>query len=199
MMRSTRARKVAVLCALAPAWAGAQDTSAVQAIQAVRPVRAGDLVRLRTRQRDAHGHGYRCEGRVSAIAADTLMVSSTSRWGGCPRQLYAPGDVASLDVARGNRGSRLAHVGIGVLAGSLLAGTIAWAAIGDDCGQSNCGDDELVAVVVAFLGVVVGGTTGAVVGLALPAGPKWAPVPTDTPLRVAGLAVRPSIRWVGSR
>ena len=85
MMRSARARSVAVLCALAPAWAGAgaQDTSAVQPVPAGRPVRAGDLVRLRTRQRDAHGHEYRCEGRVSATAADTLMIASTSRWANC--------------------------------------------------------------------------------------------------------------------
>jgi len=189
-MRSRVLSAALVLGALAEP-AQAQDTTA-----AVRP---GTLVRLRTRRADAHGHAVRCEARVSEVRGDTLTVTNVSRWGGCPRQTYAPSDVASLEVSRGHRGSRLAHAGIGLLGGALVGGTLGWALIGDGCETSGCDDGDLAVAIVTFLGVVTGGVTGTIVGVALPAGPKWAPLSADTPVRVAGLALRPSVRWVGGR
>ena len=189
-MRSRVLSAGLVLGALA-APARAQDTTA-----AVRP---GALVRLRTRQTDVHGHAVRCEARVSEVRADTLTVANVSRWGGCPRQAYAPSDLASVEISRGHRGSRLAHAGIGLLGGAAVGGTLAWALIGDGCAASGCDDGDLAVAVFTFIGVVTGGVTGTIVGAALPAGPRWAPLPTETPVRVAGLALRPSIRWVGGR
>jgi hypothetical protein len=189
-MRSRVVSAGIVLCALA-APVRAQDTTA-----AVRP---GTLVRLRTRQADVHGHAVRCEARVSEVRGDTLTVTNVSRWGGCPRQTYAPSDVASLEISRGHRGSRLAHAGLGLLGGAIVGATLGWALIGDGCETSGCDDGDFAVAIVTFLGVVTGGVTGTIVGVALPAGPKWAPLPADTPVRVAGLALRPSIRWVGAR
>lgn len=183
---------------LVAAMAGAAWPMSVWA-QDIIAVQVGDLVRLRTQPVDGVGPGARCQARVAAIGGDTLMVTNVSRWGGCPRQTYGPNAIRSLDVARGHRGSRLLHAGIGLLGGATAGGLLGWGLAGDGCQSGGCDDGGLVVAILTFAGIVTGGVTGTIVGAALPAGPRWVRSSVGAPVRVAGLRVHPSIRWVGSR
>jgi hypothetical protein len=154
---------------------------------------AGDLVRVRTRAVDARGRGIACDARVTAVAGDTVVLQNVSRWAGCPRQDYPADVVTGMQVARGRRGSRLAHAGAGLLIGGLVGGALLRFGATTDCTGSPC-DDEGLTALVTFLGVVAGATVGSAVGAVLPAGPKWMSVPTPAPVRVAGMVLRPAVR-----
>jgi hypothetical protein len=157
-------------------------------------VRAGETVRLQARSRDAEGRRIDCDARVSALVADTLVLENVGRWSPCPRRAYAPDDVASLRVMRGHRGSRLMHAGVGLLIGAAVGGVTGYALAGGSC-EAGCGSDgDIEAVILTFLGITGGGATGLLVGALLPAGPQWVTVPAGTPVRVAGLELRPAVR-----
>src|SRR3954451_19670791 len=61
--------------------------------------------------------GTRCSGRVTSAAQDTLLVVAG---GNCARGSY----LARLQVIRGDRGSRLDHVGFGAIAGGLVGAIV---------------------------------------------------------------------------
>lgn len=169
---------------------------------AAPPLLVGDSVRFRAVGRDAHGRRIDCDGRVRALTGDTIVLENVGRWSPCPRQLYEPASVAALQVARGRRGSRLAHAGLGLLIGGATGGVLGRALAGSGCsgGVHSCDDGDLAIAVLTFLGVVSGGATGLVIGVALPAGPRWVTVPAGSPVRFAGLAVQPGVRLrVGAR
>lgn len=181
----------AVLALLAPpaSMAGAQPRSDSASL-----VNVGDLVQLRGRPADARSAGSECEGRV-ATAGDTLVIEGAATNRLCPRWVYAPGTVAQLRVARGRRGSRLAHAGIGALVGAAVGAGLAYAAVGtDDCTDSSCDD---IRYALAIFGGGTFGTIGALIGALLPAGPRWVTVPVGGPVRIAGLTAQPAVR-VGS-
>lgn len=125
--------------------------------------------------------GARCAGRVTSAAQDTLIVVTG---GSCTHGSY----LAALQVIRGDRGSRGAHVGFGVLLGGA-AGAIAGGAIGkttyNSNGQINRGP--------MWAGLAVGALGGGVVGYVFPAGPRWVRAGTPRPLRVIGLNVTPGL------
>jgi len=192
--RSWRRAGTALAFALgAPAWARAQDTTTAVAATTVA---ATDRVRLRVATRDTRGRAIQCEARVSTWQADTLVLTNTSRWAGCPSLVYPPGGVTSLEVAHGSRGSRAVHTVVGLLVGAAAGGTVGrlFAGAATDCVNSSCDDGGLAEFVFTFAGIALGGGIGGVAGLALPAGPRWVTVPTGGPVRVAGLQLQPALR-----
>jgi hypothetical protein len=184
-MQSRRRVQVALVLALgAPAWTSAQDTTRVQ---------VGDRVRVRTSVADTRGRPIGCDARVSALAGDTLVLTNASRWAGCPARAY-PADAVGLQVVRGDHGSRLAHAALGLLVGAAAGGALArleTLGASNDCTGSPCNDTRLTANVAMLAGAYAG---------ALPAGPRWEAMPMGAPVRVAGLALRPSLHvGVGGR
>jgi hypothetical protein len=125
--------------------------------------------------------GARCSGRVTSAAQDTLIVVAG---GSCARGSY----LANLQVIRGDRGSRLDHIGFGALGGGLigaLAGRIGSKTTYNSNGQVNRGR--------MWVGLGIGAAAGAAVGYALPAGPRWVPVGSPQPLRVIGVNLQPGL------
>ena len=133
--------------------------------------------------------GTRCAGSVAAVLGDTVVL-------GQPRSCPGGSHLASLHVARGDRGSRLAHTGLGLVGGALVGGVFAKLAVGDGCVSDACApvDGAYVAAIATMAGVVAGGVVGALIGVALPAGRQWVEVAGTRPLVVAGLEVRPGLR-----
>lgn len=123
--------------------------------------------------------GTRCAGRVTSAAQDTLIVVAG---GSCARGSY----LANLQVIRGDRGSRLDHIGIGAGAGGLLGaivGRVGTKTTYNSNGQVNRGR--------MWAGLGIGAAVGAAVGYALPSGPRWVPVGSPQPLRVIGMNLQP--------
>ena len=132
--------------------------------------------------------GAECTGAVRAVERDTVIVASNE---GCPRDTH----LGDLRVAGGNRGSRLAHVGIGIVVGGITGAVVARTSGRGRCAASGCvGDDSgyvtgIRTMVYAAIGVAI----GAGVGAALPAGPHWIRTAVDKPVRVAGIALHPEL------
>ncbi len=158
-----------------------------------RDVRVGDRARIRTVGRDANGWRVDCEGRVTAIVGDTVVIENASRWSGCPRKLYDASELSQTEFAYRSRGSRVLHTvagtGIGAAVG-VVGGLLSYG--GTDCAFGDC-DEEYAGIATVLFGML-GGAAGGVIGLLMPAGPRWEALRTLAPVRVAGLAVRPSVR-----
>ena len=168
-------------------WAGPWASSAVAQMESMP--RPGELVRGRIFEPTTKRIGTECRGAVQSVVRDTIIVSSID---GCPRSAY----LADLRVARGSRGSRLIHVGLGILAGGIVGGLVAHNRGAIRCRESGCvGDDqEYVSGIRAMVGAGAGALVGAVVGAAVPAGPRWVKVGAGTPVRVVGFMLRPEVR-----
>jgi hypothetical protein len=155
------------------------------------PLHVGDRLRFRRADGAATRRPW-CMGRLTAHAGDTLVLIDAGR---CLRGTVPAGAVADLSVARGDRGPRSTHAFLGFLGGAAAGGLLARLAAGDGCRVPGCGPDGGYAVaILTTLGVGAGAVVGGVVGLALPAGPRWVPVGPARPVRVAGLALRPGLR-----
>ena len=153
----------------------------------------GERVQVRIVGPETQLVGMRCEGWVDAVAGDTIVLG---RQRDCPRGSH----VAVLRVARGDRGSRLAHAGLGLLGGGLVGGIVGRVAAGDGCRISGCDDGELAVVITTVGGAVAGAALGTLLGALRPAGPQWLTETATRPLRVAGLDVRPTLHVsVGGR
>jgi len=124
---------------------------------------------------------------VADVVGDTIVLGQPRS---CPLGSY----VADLRVARGDRGSRLAHTGIGFVGGALAGGVIARISAGDGCQIEGCDDGDLVIGIMTVVGTAAGAVIGALVGAALPAGPQWLTETATRPLRVAGVNVHPELR-----
>jgi len=125
--------------------------------------------------------GTRCSGRVTSVAQDTLLVVAG---GGCARGSY----LANLQVIRGDHGSRLDHVGFGVIGGGLIGGII-----GKVVGKTTYNSNGQVNRGKMWAGVVGGAAVGGAVGYAFPAGPAWVRAGTPRPLRVIGMNLQPGL------
>jgi hypothetical protein len=125
--------------------------------------------------------GTRCSGRVTSAAQDTLLVIAG---GGCARGSY----LANLQVIRGDHGSRLDHVTLGVLAGGVLGalvGKVSSKTTYNSNGQVNRGR--------LYAGLAVGAAAGGAAGYFFPAGPAWVRAGTPRPLRVIGMNLQPGL------
>lgn len=159
------------------------------AAQSAPIARPGERVRGRIIQSATAALGAECTGRVRAVERDTIIVSASE---GCPRESY----LGDLRVARGSRGSRLVHVGIGIVVGGIAGAVVASVARRDGCGDTGCfGDDEAyVSGIRTMVYTAVGMAAGAAIGAVLPAGPRWIET-AGGPVRVAGVALRPGVRF----
>jgi len=176
-----------MLVAALPAAGEAQAT--VDADSAAGP-RIGDRLQLRARLPDRRAWWVDCDGRLAARAADTLVIATTASDRVCPHQLYPANTVARLRVAGRDRGSRLAHAGIGALIGAVVAGTVAYITADQSCRRGECGEGEghWVAGAFAVIGGFGGGALGAGFGALVPAGRQWERVARTGPVRVTDAA-----------
>ena len=153
----------------------------------------GERVQARIVGPEAALIGMRCEGWVAAVAGDTIVLGEQRD---CPRGNHD----AVLRVARGDRGSRIAHAGLGLIGGGLVGGIIGRVAAGDGCRIEGCDDGGLAIGILTVGGAAAGAVFGTLVGATLPAGPQWLTETATRPLRVAGLDVRPTVHVsVGGR
>jgi hypothetical protein len=160
--------------------------SARSAAQTNIPVERGAPVRVRSIALSVPDQEGVCEGRVPAIRRDTLLLG---RPFGCPKGSY----LARVRVARGNHGSRLAHVGLGLLLGGLAGGVIARIAVDDRCTVGDCTDNRFAAAIKTVFGATLGGATGLTVGVLLPAGPRWVDVGVR-PVQVGAFILHPGLQ-----
>jgi len=124
--------------------------------------------------------GKRCSGRVTSVAQDTLVVLSG---GDCARGSY----LADLHVIRGDRGSRVDHVGLGVLVGGALGALSVRLGNNRDPNTGQLQRGKLW----TFLGL--GALAGGAAGYAFPSGPAWVHAGSPRPLRVVGMELRPGL------
>lgn len=120
------------------------------------------------------------------MVRDTLLLG---RPFGCPKGSY----LARVRVARGNHGSRLAHAGLGFLAGGVTGGVVARIAAGDRCTVGDCTDDAFAAGIKTVLGAALGGAIGFTFGAFLPAGPRWVDAGVR-PVQVGAFTLRAELR-----
>jgi hypothetical protein len=154
----------------------------------------GDRVDLRSTPVDRRGARAECEGDVTAIAGDTIVVGNTNAPRTCPRWTYGRDVVAELRVARGHRGSRAKHALVGFAIGAAVGGTLGYLSVGTDDCTGECDLDGLLTAAAALGVGTLGGLTGTIIGALLPAGPNWLTVPVPGPIRVAGVRVQPALR-----
>lgn len=166
----------------------------VAAAQDVSLPRPGEQVRGKIVRPAPAALGAECTGAVRAVDRDTVIVTSSE---GCPRDSY----LAELRVARGNRGSRLTHVGIGVVVGGITGAVVARNVGRDRCAASGCvGDDYgYVSGIRTTVYTAIGVAIGAGIGAALPAGPHWIRTAVNRPVRVAGIALHPEVHVAARR
>jgi hypothetical protein len=124
--------------------------------------------------------GAHCAGRVTSVSQDTLIVVAG---GSCARGSY----LADLRVIRGDRGSRVDHVGVGALAGVLVGALVGRAGAKTDPNTGRISQGPM------WAGAALGAAAGGAVGYLLPAGPAWVRAGSPRPLRVIGLEVRPGL------
>jgi hypothetical protein len=163
-------------------------TSAARA-QGAPIARPGEQVRGKIVHPATAALGTECTGRVRAVEHDTIIVSSSE---GCPQEVY----LGDLRVARGSRGSRVVHVAVGIVGGGITGAVVARVAGRNNCGDTGCiGDDEgYVSGIRTMVHTPLGMAVGAGIGAVLPAGPRWIRT-AGSPARVAGIALRPEVRF----
>jgi uncharacterized protein YcfJ len=193
------ARTVSAWCATVlwavGASAEAQMTASSDSLS--RPA-IGDRVSLRTQPLGERRARAQCDARVTGVSRDTLLLAHTNSSRLCPPWVYAPEQIATLQVAAGrDRGSRAGHAFLGLGAGAVIGG-VAGFAIGHASECSGCDFNGLVTAVGVIAGGSLGGLTGLIVGLAVPAGPRWRNVPVTGPVQVTRAPGGPELR-VGLR
>ena len=151
-------------------------------------LRLGDTVQaLMVNPTDPRGGLTLCQGTIGALRTDTIYVTRSTACG--PRYIEKA-DLRRLNVARGERGSRVEHLRNGMLVGGLLgAGVSAAVVAGSPC--STC--DGITPALAAAGGGSLGALAGGVIGLLLPAGPRWLNVEDPPAIRIARYAVRPAL------
>lgn len=166
-----------------PTFAGAQ--------QPTSGLRVGDAVRF-TRRDDGTDHGfsarYRCEGIISGFSSDTVLVAADRN---CATAEFAMARLSEVKVKRGDRGSRIRHFTFGALLGTVVGGVIGRVRAGDGCHVAPCDDAGFAIGILTVTGAAVGGLIGGGVGLVIPAGRQWVPLPRIL-IRVAPIEPRSS-------
>ncbi|HEV7990299.1 MAG TPA: hypothetical protein VGP25_00645 [Gemmatimonadaceae bacterium] len=159
----------------------------VTAAQGETTPRPGDRVEFRIAGPDGAPVGLLCDGRVAAVVRDTIVLGHSAT---CPPGAYA----GELRIARDDRGSRLGHMGLGLLGGALVGGVLARVAAGDGCVIDGCDEGGFAVGVITLAGTATGALIGTVVGAVLPAGTQWLTERAPRSLRVAGLDIHPQLR-----
>lgn len=163
-------------------------TVAQRPVAAQNLPRVGELVEARIVGPSDSLAGKRCTAWIGAVAGDTLLLNRSAS--------CAPGShLARIRAHTDDRGSRLKHAGVGLLAGALVGGSIGRIMAGDGCTRpGGCDDREFAIGVITLAGTVTGGLVGGLLGLAMPAGRRWIEMRGERPIRVGAVDVRPAIR-----
>lgn len=158
-----------------------------------RPVAAqqepqvGELVQARIVGPNDPLLGQFCIAWLGALAGDTLVLNRSES---CARGSH----VARVRVHSDDRGSRLKHAGVGLLAGAVTGGLIGRIVAGDGCTIPGCDDGGLAIGVITLAGTAAGGLLGVVVGAAMPAGRRWVQLEGERPIRMGSVDLRPTLR-----
>jgi hypothetical protein len=113
-----------------------------------------------------------CDGNIIGLARDTIRVGQNEA---CAGAAYSPGEIQTLEVARGNRGSRWAHLGLGFFGGAVAGGFIG--GLSARKRSASCSDLCSATGLSVIGGVLVGSVGGGLLGIVWPAGAAWHPVP----------------------
>jgi len=149
----------------------------ISAQQPAPGVQAGDPVRFTVRDESIDlgpATKYRCEGTVSGFSSDTVLVAADRN---CATAAFVLTNLSELEIKGSDRGSRLSHFTYGALFGIVVGGVIGRVSAGDGCKVSQCDDAGFAIGILTMGGATVGGAIGAGIGLAIPAGRPWVPVP----------------------
>ena len=195
-MRAVRAvRQATGLLAACAASAAVQATAAQDSTSAptsrLTP-RLGERVRFELRDDPRRGLRADCDGRLVALAGDTLVLEGAT--GGlheCARRTYRPPEIERVRVVRGDNGSRSGHAALGLVLGAAAGAGLGRLAAGDGCVSSPCDDGDFAVGIITFGGAVTGGLVGTLIGVVLPAGATWVRIPLGGPVRVAGMTLAP--------
>lgn len=117
---------------------------------------------------------YSCQGAVAGGTADTVLITPLKM---CTINGSVRHDVAGLQIETGNRGYRIVHFLYGVVAGAVTGGLTGLLLAGDGCRVKGCDDGGYAVGMAATAGIAVGGIIGGAIGLVLPAGRTWRPLP----------------------
>ena len=156
-------------------------------VAAQKAPQVGELVEARIVGPADPELGHFCRAWLGAVAGDTLLLnrSESCRTGS---------HVARLRVHTDDRGSRLQHAGVGLLAGAVVGGLIGRVSAGDGCTIAGCDEGGFAIGVITLVGTVTGALVGVVVGTALPAGRRWVDLEGERPIRVGAFDLRPAVR-----
>ena len=125
-------------------------------------------------------NSLRCEGRVQRLLLDTVFVGPE---GYCATKGLSPSVVVEAQLEK-RRGSRTSHMLEGVLLGGIVGGIVGGLIAGDGCRKGGCDDGGLAVTEYMLAGLLSGSSIGAGIGLALPAGRHWRPIPPQFVVRL---------------
>ena len=157
-------------------------------VEAQAVPRVGELVQARIAGPTDPLLGHLCIAWLGAVAGDTLVLNRSES---CAR-----GDhVARVRVHTDDRGSRLKHAAVGLVAGAVVGGLFGRVAAGDGCAApGGCDDGGYVVGVMTMAGTVTGALVGVTAGALLPAGRRWVDLRGERPIRVGAVDLRPALR-----
>ena len=156
--------------------------------QAQRVPRVGELVEARIVGESDSVAPQLCRAWIGAVAGDTLVLNRSAS---CARGSH----VARVRLHTDDRGSRLKHAGVGLLAGAVTGGLMGRLSAGNGCTNGGGCDDAGFAIgVITMAGTVAGAVVGVVVGVAMPAGRRWVQLEGERPIRAASIDFRPTVR-----
>ena len=162
--------------------------TAVARASAQRVPRVGELVEARIAGQTDSVSGQLCSAWLGAVAGDTLVLDRSAS---CARGSH----VARVRVYTDDRGSRLKHTGIGLLAGAVTGGIMGRLTAGNGCtGPGGCDDAGFAIGVITTAGTLAGALVGVVVGVAMPAGRRWVQLDGERAIRVGSVGLRPAMR-----
>ena len=155
--------------------------------QAQRTPRVGELVEARIVGESDSLAGRLCQAWLGAVAGDTLVLNRSAS---CPRGSHD----ARVRIYTDDRGSRLKHAGVGLLAGAVTGGLFGRLAAGDGWSVPGCDDGDFVVGVLTMVGTAAGAIVGVVVGVAMPAGRRWVQLDGEHTIRVGSVGLHPAVR-----
>ena len=157
-------------------------------VEAQAVPRVGELVQARIAGPTDPLLGHLCIAWLGAVAGDTLVLNRSES---CAR-----GDhVARVRVHTYDRGSRLKHAAVGLVAGAVVGGLFGRVAAGNGCAApGGCDDAGFAVAVITMAGTVTGALVGVVAGALLPAGRRWVDLRGERPIRVGAVELRPALR-----
>ena len=155
---------------------------------AQRVPRVGELVEARIVGQSDSVPVQLCRAWIGAVAGDTLVHNRSAS---CSKGVH----VARVRLHTDDRGSRLKHAGVGLLAGGVTGGILGRLSVGNGCvDPGGCDDAGFAIGVITMVGTMAGALVGVVVGVAMPAGRRWVQLEGERPIRVGSVGLRPAMR-----